>query len=126
MRIDILGAESLCVGGPPLYLDDVLGPRRRMRTWKLAKRLARHIDTLILDHHLLWCEEGLSWLDCLSSETGHRVMYAADFMERPRCLLEARRKELCDEMPVPSGWHKAYAQGQADTSGYRRYVNRCT
>ena len=49
------------------------------------------MDTLILDHHLLRCEEGLPCLDRLSSEAGHRVICAADFMGRPRRLLEARR-----------------------------------
>lgn len=56
---------------------------------------------LILDHHLLRCEEGLSWLDYLSSETGRRVICAADFMGHPRCLFEARREQLYEEMPVP-------------------------
>ena len=89
--------------------------------WENAQQLARHVDTLILDHHLLRCEEGLSWLDRLSSETGHRVICAADFMERPRCLLEARRVQLYEEMPVPKEWHEAYARGDADTRRYRDY-----
>jgi hypothetical protein len=76
------------------------------------------VDTLILDHHLLRCEEGLSWLDRLSYQTGHRVICAADFMERPRRLLEARREQLYEEMPVPQGWHEAYARGDADTLRY--------
>jgi uncharacterized protein len=81
------------VGGPPLYLP-WLSSRYQEIAWENARRLARHVDTLILDHHLLRCEEGLSWLDRLSSETGHRVICAADFMERPRRLLEARRAQL--------------------------------
>jgi len=110
------------VGGPPLYLP-WLSSRHRETAWKNARRLARHVDTLILDHHLLRCEEGLSWLDRLSSETGHRVICAADFMERPRRLLEARREQLYEEMPVPEGWHEAYARGDADTRCYRGYVS---
>jgi predicted metallo-beta-lactamase superfamily hydrolase len=110
------------VGGPPLYLA-WLSSRYREIAWENARRLARHMDTLILDHHLLRCEEGLSWLDRLSSETGHRVICAADFMERPRRLLEARREQLYKEMAVPEGWHEAYARGDADTHGYRDYVS---
>jgi predicted metallo-beta-lactamase superfamily hydrolase len=106
------------VGGPPLYLP-WLSPRRREVAWKNALRLARHVDTLILDHHLMRCEEGLAWLGRLSSETGHRVICAADFMERPRRLLEARRERLYEEMPIPNGWHAAYARGDADTDAYR-------
>ncbi len=105
-------------GGPPLYLS-VLSPKQRQEAWRNAQRLARHVDTLILDHHLLRCEEGLSWLDRLSSETDHRVICAADFMERPRCLLEAQRVQLYKEMPVPDGWHEAYARGDADTRRYK-------
>jgi len=114
--------DVVLAGGPPLYLS-WLSPRRREMAWRNARRLARHVDTLILDHHLLRCEEGLSWLDRLSSETGHRVICAADFMERPRRLLEARREQLYEEMPVHEGWHEAYARGDADTSGYQGYVS---
>jgi predicted metallo-beta-lactamase superfamily hydrolase len=110
------------VGGPPLYLP-WLSLRRREMAWKNTQRLARHVDTLILDHHLLRCEEGLSWLDRLSSEMGHRVICAADFMECPRRLLEARREQLYEEMPVPESWHEAYARGDADTSRYRDYAD---
>jgi predicted metallo-beta-lactamase superfamily hydrolase len=114
--------DIVLVGGPPLYLSR-LSLEYREIAWKNARRLACHVDTLILDHHLLRCEEGLSWLDRLSSETGHRAMCAADFMERPRLLIEARRKQLYEEMPVPKGWHEAYARGDADTRGYRDYVS---
>jgi predicted metallo-beta-lactamase superfamily hydrolase len=110
-------------GGPPLYLS-WLSSKRRWGAWRNARQLARHVDTLILDHHLLRCEEGLSWLDRLSSETGHRVICAADFMGRPRCLLEARRERLYKEMPVPPGWHEAYARGDVDTRRYRDHKNR--
>jgi predicted metallo-beta-lactamase superfamily hydrolase len=110
------------VGGPPLYLSR-FSSKQRKRAWKNAQRLARQVDTLILDHHLLRCEEGLAWLDRLSSETGHRVICAADFMERSRCLLEAQREQLYEEMPVPEGWHEAYARGDADTHCYEDYVS---
>ena len=114
--------DIVLVGGPPLYLPRI-SSKQRWRAWRNARQLARHVDTLILDHHLLRCEEGLSWLDRLSSETGHRVICAADFMGRPRRLLEARRKQLYAEMPVPRGWHEAYARGDADTRRYEDYVS---
>ena len=106
------------VGGPPLYLSRLLLEQRAM-AWENAKRLARHVDTLILDHHLLRCEEGLSWLDRLSSEIGQQVVCAADFVGQSRCLFEARRAQLYEEMPVPDGWHEAYAGGEADTERYQ-------
>ena len=108
------------VGGPPLYLGEFMERRqRKRRAWKNAQKLARHVNTLILDHHLLRCEEGLSWLDRLSSESGHRVICAADFMGHRRRLLEAQRVQLYEEMPVVDGWHKAYARGEANVRQYR-------
>jgi predicted metallo-beta-lactamase superfamily hydrolase len=107
------------VGGPPLYLSGFMGGQRRRTAWENAQRLARHVDTLVLDHHLLRCEEGLSWLDRLSSETGHRVICAADFVGHRRRLLEAQRAQLYEEMPVADGWHEAYARGDADVRQYR-------
>jgi predicted metallo-beta-lactamase superfamily hydrolase len=112
--------DIVLVGGPPLYLHR-LSPRQRRRAWENALRLAGRVDTLILDHHLLRYEEGLAWLKRLSSETGHRVICAADFMGCPRLLLEARRRQLYDEMPVAEGWHDAYARGEADTGAYQDY-----
>lgn len=105
------------VGGPPLYLP-WLSSKRREVAWRNAQRLARHVDVLILDHHLLRCEEGLSWLDRLSSKTDHRVICAADFMGSPRRLLEAQRVQLYQEMPVPEGWHEAYARGDTDEAQF--------
>ena len=121
--IQLLGAEAVSllldwcpdialVGGPPLYLSS-LSLEDRAVAWNNASRLAHHMNTLILDHHLLRSEEGLLWLEQLSEETGHRVICAADFMGQPRRLLEARRAQLYKEVPVPDGWHEAYARGEA-------------
>jgi predicted metallo-beta-lactamase superfamily hydrolase len=107
------------VGGPPLYLCEFMERKRRRTAWENAQKLARHVDTLILDHHLLRCEEGLSWLDRLSAESGHRVICAADYMGQRRRLLEAQRAQLYEEMPVPDGWHEAYARGNTDVRQYR-------
>ena len=115
--------NMVLVGGPPLYLP-WLSSEQRKRAWENALRLARGVETLILDHHLLRSEKGLSWLGRLSSGTGHGVICGADFMGYPRRLLEARRRQLYDEMPVPEGWHEAYARGDADTSPYRDYTER--
>jgi predicted metallo-beta-lactamase superfamily hydrolase len=112
------------VGGPPLYLSG-LSLEERALAWANATRLACRVEALILDHHLLRCEEGLSWLESLSSETGRQMLCAADFMGRRRCLLEARRVQLYKEMPVPDGWHEAYARGEADTGSYQDYRGLC-
>jgi hypothetical protein len=49
---------------------------------------------------------------------GKRVYCAADFEGVNRKLFEARRKELYQTMPVPNGWHEAYAKGEVITSGF--------
>jgi len=45
-------------------------------------------------------------------------MCGADFMKKPRMLLEARREHLYEEMPVPEGWHEAYAHSKVTTDYY--------
>ena len=105
------------VGGPPLYLSK-LSKNQIKRAWINAKKLACKIDILILDHHLMRSYEGLRWLKHLSLETGKKVICAADFMKRPRMLLEAKRKQLYKDIPVPEGWHEDYAKGKASTNPY--------
>jgi hypothetical protein len=65
------------------------------------------------------CTEGIAWLKSVSRETGNRVVCAADFLRRPRLLLEAQRRRLYSEMPVPEGWHMDYARGMVTVDGYR-------
>jgi predicted metallo-beta-lactamase superfamily hydrolase len=113
--------DVVLAAGPPLYLAE-LSPQQRQQAWENGLHLARGVNTLILDHHLLRCEAGLRWLDRLASATGNRVLCAADFMDHPRCLLESWRVQLYKEMPVPEGWHEAYSNGDADTSSYRVYT----
>jgi uncharacterized protein len=107
--------------GPPLYFAS-LSPWQRQQAWDNGMRLAQSATSVILDHHLLRSEAGLNWLDRLASETCGNVFCAADFMGHFRCLLEARRVQLYKEMPVPEGWHEAYAKGKADTSAFQVYT----
>ena len=109
--------DIVLAAGPPLYLEQ-LSKEQRRQAWNNASRLADSVDTLILDHHLLRSVNGLSWLDDLSTLVGKRVYCAADFENTNRKLFEARRQELYQEMPVPYGWHKAYAKGEVNTSGF--------
>ncbi len=111
-------SDILLAGGPPLYLEQ-LNQELRNRAWQNALRLAGSVDMLILDHHLMRSLEGLHWLDRLLSESGSRVLCAADFMGTPRHLLEAERKMLYDKIPVPLGWHQDYGEGKADTGGFQ-------
>ena len=107
------------VGGPPLYLGNRISRSLIKKAWLNAKRLASAIDTLILDHHLLRSYEGLKWIKRLSAGTNKKVICGADFMNKPRLLLEARRQRLYQDMPVPAGWHEDYARGKVTTKHYR-------
>jgi len=112
--------DIVFAAGPPLYLPQ-LSSRLRKIAWQNAVSLSRGVDTLILDHHMTRCEEGVVWLKRLSSETGKRVICGADFMKKPRLLLEAWRRRLYKDMPVPRNWHRDYARGEVDVEPYRKW-----
>jgi len=109
--------DIVLVSGPPLYLS-YLTPEQKERAYYNAVRLAEGIGTLIIDHHLLRSEEGCHWLGNLASSTGNKIICAADFMGCRRLFLESWRDRLYREMPVPEGWHAAYANGKVNTDEY--------
>ena len=99
--------------GPPIYLPSLTleGQEDALRR---TLRLAKKVDTLILDHHLMCSKKGEQWLDYVSSLIAHKVVCAADFMGLPRNLLEAERILWYKKLPVPEDWHDAYARGEID------------
>jgi len=99
--------------GPPIYLPN-LTLEEQEDALRRTLRLAKGVDTLILDHHLMRSKKGERWLDYVSSLTSHRVVCAADFMGLRRNLLEAERVLWYKKLPVPEGWHEAYARGEID------------
>ena len=117
-RIILWRPDMVLAGGPPLYLGRLTAEQIE-RAWQNALRLAREVDTVILDHHLLRSMEGVAWLEQLSSVAGKKILCAADLMGKGRQFMEAKRGELYRRFPVPEGWHEAYARGEATTDGYR-------
>ncbi|MCX8170682.1 MAG: hypothetical protein N3E47_01740 [Candidatus Bathyarchaeota archaeon] len=92
------------IGGPPIYLADF---RMKYEDIDLAignlKMIAKHVPTVIVDHHLLRDE---NWIGVMGSviesaaSMGHRVLTYAEFMGKENYLLEAFRKRLyVDEPP---------------------------
>ena len=112
--------DIVLASGPPLYLPRLSNEKRKI-AWQNAVSLSRAVDTLILDHHMMRSEEGVAWLKRLSRETGKRVVCTADFMKKPRLLLEAWRRQLYKDMPVPQNWHRDYVQGKAGVGPYREW-----
>jgi len=110
--------------GPPLYLYHKVFKSQMRIAWHNARALSEQVGILILDHHLMRSYEGIRWLKRLSAETENRVICGADFMGKPRMLLEARRSDLYKDMPVPAGWHEAYGRGEVSTDAYWRSAKR--
>ncbi len=110
--------DVLLAGGPPLYLFKLTN-RQIDQAWQNAVKLARGVDQLILDHHLMRSTEGLTWLKDLTTASGRPVMCAADFMGKKRRLMEANRERLYRSHPVSGDWHENYAEGKATTEDYR-------
>jgi len=104
--------------GPPIYLPGLTWQKRE-GALRRTLMVARRIDRLILDHHLMRSKEGEKWLDWVSSLIEHKIICAADFMGQNRNLLEAERVRWYKKMPVPQGWHEAYARGEASTRDYQ-------
>jgi len=110
--------DILFLDGPPLYLSNRVTQDQIDKAWFNAQSICETVNTLILDHHLLRCNKGIEWLDLLSSKTGKNVICGADFMNKPRLLLEANRKNLYKYMPVDEDWHKLYSEGKVNTESF--------
>jgi Predicted hydrolase (metallo-beta-lactamase superfamily) len=104
--------------GPPLYLLQRV-PEAGMEASENALLLTRHVNTLIMDHHVLRSFEGYKWLKELAGKVESRVLCAAEFMGKTPELLEAQRKALYEKIPIPLDWHEAYAKGEA---GFLEYL----
>ncbi len=109
--------DIVLAGGPPLYLSK-LTEAQIARAWQNALRLARGVELFILDHHLLRSKEGMIWLERLSKAAGRPVLCAADYMDKERMFLEAKRESLYQRFPVAVNWHEDYSQGKATTMDY--------
>ena len=114
--------NAVIASGPPIYLPG-LTLEKQERALHRTLQLAKEVDTLILDHHLMRSKKGEQWLDSLSSLSGHKAVCAADFMGRRRRLLEAERVLWYKKVPVPEGWHEAYARDELDTKPYQRFFD---
>jgi len=103
--------------GPPLYLS-LLSETQRRQVTQNTLHLARHVDCLIIDHHLLRSEAGYQWMKGIASATGKNVICGAEFMGKVPLFLEAWRNELYQSMPVPENWHNNYKKGITDLRPY--------
>ena len=112
-RILMWRPNVVLASGPPIHLPG-FGLEKRESALRRILQLASEVDTVILDHHLMRSKEGEQWLDHVSSLAGHKVVCVADFVGCRRNLLEAERVLWYRVLPVPEGWHEAYARGEVD------------
>ncbi len=109
--------DIVLASGPPIYLKDYMKNKLKKAQNNILK-LSEGVNTLIIDHHMLRCEEGLKMMEKLSEISNSKIICAADYMNFPRHMLETKRKELYKEIPVPKGWHQLYVNNKADTNKY--------
>jgi uncharacterized protein len=110
--------DIVFAGGPPVYLSDRIPEKLIKKAWDNAVMLSSKVKILIIDHHLMRSREGEIWLDKLNSISENQIICGADFMKRPRKLLEADRKKLYKSIPVDSNWHKMYSEGKFSAKKY--------
>ncbi len=116
-KIIKFGADIVLASGPPLYLSHV-GEEILAIAKKNIKRLSSKVETLVIDHHLLRSEKGLEWLRKINEEAKNKIITSADFMGLKPQLLEARREELYEVMPVPDSWHEDYKNNRVNSEEY--------
>ncbi len=110
--------DIVFTSGPPLYLSNRLSESQINKAWDNAVKLAQNTDTLIIDHHLMRSIKGAEWLNDLSLKTKRKIICGADFMKKPRRMLEALRVKLYNDIPVPDGWNKDYFEGKVKTNKF--------
>ena len=107
-------------------------PETQIKSYRTMANLGKKQATVlneIIKHQSLTSQElarHLGWsinritgrVKELAEKVENRVLCAAEFMGKEPELLEAQRKILYEKMPVPSGWHEAYAKGKAGFEGY--------
>jgi len=109
--------DVVFLSGPPLYIE-TLSADVRAEAWENALTLAESVATVIIDHHLLRCREGVEWLEMVARVSGNHVVCAADYQKKTRRFLEADRERFYKMQPVSEGWHEAYEDSWKRTNMY--------
>lgn len=88
----------LILGGPPTYLKGYrISDEFFQTSLRNMEQLVRQIKTVVIDHHLLRDESWHSFLDPvrkIAKKSRHRLLTAAELLEREPAPLENHRKEL--------------------------------
>ncbi|MCD6569770.1 MAG: MBL fold metallo-hydrolase [Deltaproteobacteria bacterium] len=110
--------DIVLASGPPIYLGHLSTGEIDAAKDRILS-LSDKVKILILDHHVMRSRKSEHWVDNIASVAKNKIICAADFMGRPRRLLEADRKIWYKDVPVPEGWHEAYSRSEVDTRPYK-------
>ncbi len=93
--------ETVILGGPPTYLEGFrIGEEFFKTALRHMEEIAKEVQTLVIDHHLLRDEGWSKFLQPVresAEKNGHEVITAADLIKQEPKPLECRRKELYEE-----------------------------
>lgn len=93
--------DLLIMGGPPTYLQGFrIGEEFFQTALRHMEEIAGHIETVVIDHHLLRDERWFKFLEpvkVLAEKLGHRVLTAADLLGQEPEPLEGSRRELYEK-----------------------------
>jgi predicted metallo-beta-lactamase superfamily hydrolase len=108
-----LKPDIIITDGPPIYKymhDPVLINTLLEKASHNLEKLSRITHTIIVDHHVLRCDEGYEWLTMNAEKYGKngevRILTGAEYMMSTPILLEAWRNILYKYYPEPNYWFK--------------------
>ncbi len=93
--------DVLIMGGPPTYLQGFrIGEEFFQTALRHMEKIAKQVQTVVIDHHLLRDGEWYKFLEPVRSSAekmGHRIVTAADLLGQEPSPLEYCRKELYEK-----------------------------
>ncbi|MFX1449596.1 MAG: hypothetical protein ACFFCM_02065 [Promethearchaeota archaeon] len=90
------------IGGPPIYLRNLLSDNILNQALKNMSELAEKIPSLIIDHHLLRDKNWRTWVDSIFKiglKKEHLIHCASEYINKPENILEAIRESLYKNDP---------------------------
>jgi len=111
--LDIILAQKpqlIIIGGPPTYLAwTKIEEEHLEQGMKNLETIVKHVPVTVLEHHLLrdekWTEHSQS-LFSVATRIGHKIVTAAEHMQKENNLLEFKRKYLFETEPPSSQFEK--------------------
>ena len=111
--LDIILAQKpqlIIIGGPPTYLAWTKIEEENLEQGvKNLETIVRHIPVTVLEHHLLRDEKWINHAQPIFNEAtknGHKVVTAAEHIQRENSLLEFKRKYLFETEPPNAQFEK--------------------